>query len=380
MHAPWRRYAALSVVTALLAIVLLSSSCSRPANDPWTPVSGLSGTAPIVSLTAVGDRLLAGTQTGDGVGAPGLTVLSGSSWTDLPVTPATPYGREARWLSVVAAADGALVAIGGARGGAHSNVRYTAWKGSVAAGLTEQEQTFGTFGGWGAGEQVGPVLTPSGPMLIGSWESAKSGLDIDVWLPQGERWIRQSSAGTALESTPTEMTGARSVTSLGAGALVSGSVIRLGNGEVRKLPAVWRSASGNSGWSRIDLPEAGRAGEAVAGTCAAESCTIVGWVDGKLPVWRLDASGARRLDGVPTVSVTDADELAAPVLVDGLAVLLVTDHDSPGTAALLREGSRGWSREPGPGGSVAAFTAVGAALYAVTRLGGSSPQLWSHPR
>jgi hypothetical protein len=366
-------------LAGIATVCALSSACSPPRGDDWTALAPPSTqVGAVLTLTTVGDVLVAGTTTGSG--EPGLQVFAAGTWTSRPVRPTTPYGRVAQWLSIVDSSDGGLVAIGGARGGAHSNVRWSVWRGSLADGLTEQEQVFSTFGGWGAGEQIGPVATGAGPLLIGSWESAKAGLDLAVWLPQGQAWVRQSSAGTALESTPTLMTGGRSVAAWGGGALVLGSALSLGDGSVRKLAALWHSTSGNTGWTRIELPESGSAGEAVSAGCTPTQCTIVGWVDGWLAVWRLGTDGsARRVAGIPPVAVRDSDVVPPPAFLDGRAVLLVGDEGARGTTALVSEGPSGWSRDLGPRGSVIAFTALGATLYAVCRDGDTPQQVWARP-
>lgn len=364
---------ALTVLT-----VTAVTGCSAGQGDGWSAIGPLSDqVGAVMTLTAVGDLLVAGRSTG--AGEPALEVLADGTWTSRPVQAVTPYGRVAQWLSIAAGPDGSLVAVGGARGGAHANVRWTVWRGSVAAGLTEQEQTFSTFGGWGAGDQVGPVLTAAGPLLVGSWEGAQAGLDLATWVPDGEAWVRQPSAGTALESTPTQLMGARSVAAWGSGALITGSVVRLGDGAVRKVPAIWRSTTGNAGWTRVDLPDSGQAGEAVSAACTEAECTVAGWVDGRLAVWRVGADGgARRVDGIPSVAVRDSDLIPAPVFVEGRAVLLVTDHDSSRNATVVVEGRTGWSRGPGPWGTVQAFTAIGSTLYAVCQHGDTPLQVWAH--
>ena len=367
---------------ALVALTVLTvtavTGCSAGQGDGWSAIGPLSDqVGAVVTLTAVGDLLVAGRSTG--AGEPAVEVLADGTWTSRPVQAVTPYGRVAQWLSIVAASDGSLVAVGGARGGAHANVRWTVWRGSISAGLTEQEQTFSTFGGWGAGDQVGPVLTAAGPLLVGSWEGAQAGLDLATWVPDGEAWVRQPSAGTALESTPTQLMGARSVAAWGSGALITGSVVRLGDGAVRKVPAIWRSTTGNAGWTRVDLPDSGQAGEAVSAACTEAECTVAGWVDGRLAVWRVGADGgARRVDGIPSVAVRDSDVIPAPVFVEGRAVLLVTDHDSSRNATIVVEGRTGWSRGPGPWGTVMAFTAIGSTLYAVCQHGDTPLQVWAH--
>ena len=101
------------------------------------------------------------------------------------------------------ATDGArVIAIGGANGGAHANVRWTTWAGT-AAGVVELPQSFYTFGGWGAGDLVEAVVTPSGDALVGSWGGARAGLDTAVWTFADRTWTRQDPAGTHSRAPPT---------------------------------------------------------------------------------------------------------------------------------------------------------------------------------
>ena len=78
--------------------------------------------------------------------------------------------------------------------------------------------------------------------------------------------------------------------------------------------------------------------------------------------------GAGRVDGIPSVAVRDSDVIPAPVFGEGRAVLLVTDHDSSRNATVVVEGRTGWSRGPGPWGTVQAFTAIGSTPVSYTHL------------
>ena len=189
-----------------------------------------------------------------------LTIDAVGAQTPVPLNPQSPYAPLARWYSV--ATDGTrIIAIGGANGGAHGNVRWTTWAGT-AAGVDELPQNFYAFGGWGAGDLVDAVITPGGDALVGSWGGAKAGLDAAVWTFADRVWTRQDPAGTALESTATLLVGPRGATRDGDGILVTGSALRLDHGVVQTA-AVWRSSGVNSGWHRIDLPGAGSHSEAV---------------------------------------------------------------------------------------------------------------------
>lgn len=355
------------------ALALALTACGAPA-PAWTAVP-LPGDVAAVTLTAYGDALLVGTRATGGVPSPGLVLLRGDDVTSLGVAPATGYGREATWLSVAVDPAGGLVAVGGQRGGAHSNVRWTVWRGSTEAGMTEQEQSFATFGGWGAGELVGAVAAPAGPALVGSWESKQAALDVAVWLPTGTTWIRQESAGTALESTGEALAGPVAATSDGARILVTGSLVRLGDGSVRRQPAVWRSPGGASAWSRVDLPDGGSSGEASAAVCRPGTCVVAGRVDDRVAAWRLDG-GAQRLDGLPDTAIGDHDALCVAWLAGEEAVLAVPDAAG---SRLLRQRGSSWEPLPGPPGPVRSLAIVGRVGYAVAPDSSGVDRLWRAP-
>lgn len=349
---------------------------TRPTTPTWHRVDLPTGEAP-VTLTAYPGGVLVGTQNRADA-APGLLRLpqAGASITRLPVRPASPYAAQGTWLSIAAEADDHLVAVAGARGGAHSNVRWSVWRGDVAAGLAEQEQPFSTFGGWGAGEQLG-VLTPdTGPLLLGSWESRGAGLDADIWLPEGARWIRQDPTGSPLASTATELVGPRSGTALGPSVVVVGSLVSLTDG-VRQQPALWQSTSGNTGWSRRTLPT-GQAGEAVAVGCQASApgCLVVGVVDGRLAAWTMAGGSApAEQDGIPVVAVSDRAVLPAPMWRAGTWTVLVP---SGSATHLLRRTSGAWEQRAGPPGVVtAAAQCASGTMYAVTIDSTGVATLWA---
>ena len=322
------------------------------------------------TLTTMGDRLLVGgLRAGDTTETPSpamLTIDAAGTQTPVPLNPQSPYAPVARWYSV--ATDGTrIVAIGGANGGAHANVRWTTWSGTLA-GVDELPQSFYAFGGWGAGELVEAVITPGGDALVGSWGGAKAGLDAAVWTFADRVWTRQDPAGTALESTATVLVGPRGATRDGAGILVAGSALHLDEG-VRQTAAVWRSAGVNSGWHRIDLPDVGDHSEAVAARCGdattPNGCVVAGQVEERLAVWAVDGDHATRLTGVPDLAVGDQDVVPAPVT-SGSTTVLVSPNGA--TAALLsRAGGSAWAQSAGPSGRPAAAAMVGDRLYVATR-------------
>lgn len=367
------------LVPAVLGVILLASAgcTSMPArlDPPWSMVD-LPRDVELVTLTASGPLLLVGGRAAPGRVRPRLLrVSSDGSSAEIPLLALSPYAAEARWQSI--ASDGhRVIAVGGASGGAHANTRWTTWAGSNA-GVAEVPQSFNTFGGWGAGGVMGPVLTSAGPAIAGSWEGATSALEAAIWLPAGDRWVRQPSAGTTLESTPTLLVGPRSATGAGAGIVISGSVVRLSGGAVRQSAAVWRSARVNSGWIRVDLPGSGAIGEAVSARCGRQECVLAGYVDKVLALWRLVPSGAAvRISDVPPVVVTPSSPVPAP-LVAGARVIEVVSAGS--RVAVLSGGDRSWTVQRGPDGKATSSALVGGWVYVIAEKADGSTVLWRCP-
>lgn len=349
-----RRLAVLVAVLATLAACsdnkASDNKASAPPPDPvaWTQVD--IGTSEPVVLTKHGNGLLVGLRHRGAKVVPELVLLDGDKRTPIAIrpNPASPYAFEAVWYSI--ADDGKqLLALGGAAGGAHSNVRWTVWTGSVTAGLTEHPQTFETFGGQIAGALFGAVITPSGGRaLLGSWGGVETGNDGAVWLPEGDaKWIRQDPTKTALQSTPSMLVGPSFGTTLGESLVLVGSGVRLAPNVVAQEAAVWRSNKLNQGWSQVTLPDPGNRSQAVSATCTTD-CVIPGYVDGQLAIWRLDASGKpERLPGVPSIPVGEKDKLPPPVVKDGKIVQVIAQ----GNKVKLVTGQDGhWTTQESTGG------------------------------
>ncbi len=384
----WRRtpVAAFVLAASLAGLGVGSGGCLSPeastdqrpspssgvASLEWTPVALPAGHAP-VTLTAYLGGVLVGTHVGDAPGVPGLLALRGASAASLPVAPASPYGKEATWLSIEATHDGALVAVGGARGGAHSNVRWSVWRGD-SGGLHEQEQVFSTFGGWGAGEQLGVIPTDAGPMLLGSWESKGAGLDADIWLPTGAEWIRQDPQGTPLASTATILVGPRGGAQRGRGAVVVGSVVDLRDG-VTQRPAAWISREGNTGWASVEVP--GASGEALGVGCSSrDECLVIGVLSGRLAAWRLGDGTAVAVAGLPDVSIPETASMPPPrALGESWLVVVPSGHGS--RAMIVGAGSPVVGEVTPPPGTVTATIVLGDTAYAVTTDVSGRTALWS---
>lgn len=351
-------------------------------NSAWTelalPATVGAGVRP-VTLAAYRAGVVVGTQ--DGAGRPGALVREGRSWTMVPVEGVSGYGKEGRWLAIAADGSDGLVAVAGARGGAHANVRWTVWRGDES-GLREQEQSFYVFGGWGAGDLSGLVVTATTPLIVGSWESeaGDSGLGAAVWIPVagGARWERQPTIGTALANTAQEMvalSGGSARVSPADQAILVGSVVRLSDPVSEQAIAFVGSPA--SGWQRIDLPGSGRFARAAAVTCDPQACTIVGREDDQLIVWRVDGSGTARRLTMPSLHVSERDRLAPPLLRDGRALLVLDDHRNPGATVMLSELGGGFALGQGPPGPVAGLASMGSTVLVLTGPADPMPRIWS---
>jgi hypothetical protein len=359
----------------LLIVLSVGAGCAgptvaTPAAIRFTPVALAPGTVPEV-LAAAGDQLLIGVHRDGQATQPGLLRRApDGAVAEIPVQAATGYGRTASWYSLVS--DGSRVlGIGGDRGGAHGNVRWSIWTGS-SVGVAEHTQAFSTFGGWGAGDLIDGVLTPASSAVIGSWQSDDAGLDVAVWTPQGDTWVRHSSTGTPLQSTRASVTFATAATASAQGVLVAGWQFDTGQGG-GQVPVVWQSGPDAAGWSKTVLPDAGSAGIADAVRCTTSGCAVAGRVDGVLALWRLVDRKWSRVAGLPPVPVGDSERLAAPLDPEGLPTQILSDH---GKVEIITVGESTSVRvADGPTGTVLAAAEVGPTVYVIAG-DPSAPELW----
>lgn len=354
-------------LTAVLAVAACGTPAGPDGADPvdtadtvaFTEVD-LGGATP-VRLAAAGDDLYVAVRRGS---SPGLVRLTRDAPADVPLTAATGYGQQALWYSF--AADGRRVlAVGGKSGGAHGNVRWSVWTGDDR-GVAEQAQTFGTFGGLGAGDLVDGVLPTAGPVLVGTWQSARAGSDIAVWTTDGTTWTRVSSADTALESSRETLKFPMAAAARGDTVVIAGWSLSGG----RQRPTVWTGTPGE--WTMTALPDPGRAGTATAVGCWAEGCAVAGRVDGRLAVWRLDG-GTWTRDRAPDVPV-GADDRLVPPTKQGTELVV---GDRRHAIVLTRSGDTWVGRAAaGPSGAVTAVADLGGVTYLVTSGAGDRPTLW----
>ncbi|GLW91562.1 hypothetical protein [Actinokineospora globicatena] len=308
-----------------------------------------------VTLTPFGDELLIGTRFPGEQPAPGLIRLDvNGGLTEVPLTTATPYGALAKWTAIDT--DGKRIyAVGGERGGAHGNVRWSVWDGD-STGLVEKRQAFSTFGGYGAGDLIGVSSTPA---VIGNWENPTGGFDVTTWTPEGDDWIRQPSAGTALEGGRAALPFPIASTRAGTGILVVGWQFADGI----EQPVVWRSSTGITGWTKTPLPTDGP-GAAMAVHCDGSTCTVAGRTNGNLALWRLTNDSWTQLPKPPAVAVSDKDTLAAPLTTDGATTQVITDGDRV-KALRLTDGTWSTREVTGPHGKVTAATTAGTVTFLV---------------
>lgn len=379
---PGRQFAALTraaVLLALAACAVSSPGAARPAANRQQPVAAprwsrieLPAGVSAVTLASAGSRLLVGGRTQTNPPRPRMfLVASDGSRAEIALTAHSGYAAEAAWRSIVVTGT-AITAVGGAPGGAHSITRWTAWSGTPT-GVAELPQVFGTFGGVGAGDLIGAVVTTVGPAIVGSWESDASGLDATVWLPAGPKWVREPSTGTALASTADVLVSAQAATASGAAIVLAGSAVHLGAGGVRQQAAAWRSDRLNAGWRRVDLPDAGARSQVVTVACDGPGCLLTGYADGALAMWSLQGPSARRLAGVPAVAADVGVRIPAPLQV-GDTIVQVVSRDS-GVALLVR-GSRRWALAGGPAGIALASAMVDGWLYVVIEQPDGTAGLW----
>lgn len=368
---------------AIVAAAVLLAGCTssaEPAREPTTPRTlewqrlRLPGGVEPVTLAATEDHVVVGAVA---AGRPRPRLLVGDSphsLREVPLTPRSPYAFEARWLQVAVRGD-RIEAVGGARGGAHANYRWSTWSGTTA-GVAEQEQPFGVFGSYGAGDLAGIAYAGSSPVVLGAWQGERTGMDVATWTRSGARWTRAPSTGTPLASDPGHLADARVVASRSSdGLLLGGSVTRLAPGSVEVVPAVWTSPRAGGPWTRLDLPRPGAGGTSgVTGArCHGDRCVLTGVTDGRLTVWEVTGGTATVADGIPEIEVPENGTVPSPVIVgDDLVVIA----PSGSTSVLLSRQGTTWTRSPGPDGTPTAVAALRDEVWVVAASARGAPTLW----
>jgi hypothetical protein len=372
----------LAVLGVALLMIILASCSNPPAPAPTETVRELSWSRIALpesvaasSLASMADELLVGGRASTGGDHPVLFAVdpSGSPRTVL-LQPNSPYAKIADLVSVAVGSD-KVVALGAAHGGAHANFRWTVWSGSTKQ-LDEYPQTFETFGGQSAGGLLDIVYTAEGPAIAGTWAAPAGGLDAAVWLPRGERWIRQNSTGTALANTPQVQVAPRSASAAGSAMIITGSVITFGDGAEQRA-AVWTWPTRQSPWTLTQLPEAGTHSEALSSRCD-QTCWVSGHVDAHVALWSFEpghADGTASRDStLPSLEI-DTDGPGPRTILSGKQPGVIFSYNG-NTRLLLHDSQNGWQAFAAPAGSVLDAISVADRLYAIIKIN-DSVGLWA---
>ena len=358
----------------LLALIAVAAcgGIDRPADVPttleWTPVALPESMNPRSLAISGPDVMVGGRSSTDG-NHPVLAAVAGDGAArSVPLKPKSPYAKVADLVSLDANGT-EVVALGATHGGAHSNFRWTVWRGT-AKGLEEHPQTFETFGGQTAGGLTAIVLTDDGPVIAGTWSSANGkGLDAAVWLPQGGRWVLQASEGTPLANNDQVQVNPRAAAA-GQSMIITGSLITIGN-DLQQTAAVWTWPSRSSEWSLTRLPDAGERSEALAARCD-QACWVSGYVDGQVALWQVGAGEPVR------------KSLPDGLMVDGGTRTVLTGGGRPGVvfsqagrSMLAVEKDTGWSTFAAPDGTVVNAIAVGDRVYVIVGVDQLTTRLWT---
>ena len=368
----FRRLAVLGI--AALLMIIFASCSNPPAPAPtetvreltWSRIA-LPGSVAASSLASMADELLVGGRASAGGNHPVLFVVdSAGSPRPVPLQPNSPYAKVADLVSVAARSD-KVVALGAAHGGAHANFRWTVWSGSTKQ-LDDYPQTFETFGGQSAGGLLDIVHTSEGPAIAGTWAAPAGGLDAAVWLPRGERWIRQNSTGTALANTPQVQVAPRSATAAGSAMIIMGSVITFGDGAEQRA-AVWTWPTQQSPWTLTQLPEAGTHSEALSSRCT-QTCWVSGHADGHVALWSFEPGhandSASRDSTLPPLEI-DTDGPGARTILSGDQPGVIFSYNGK-TRLLVHDSQNGWQAFAAPAGSVLDAMSVADRLYAIIKI------------
>jgi hypothetical protein len=375
--------AALSLaVVALSAVACSASSNSSTASSgdsiTWTTARLPKGFDPSLITPAPNDSLLVSADgSPDGRRPPRLIAFHQGFFVPLTVVPTTYYGSRAAWRALATRGE-EVFALGGRSGGAHGNTRWTAWSGARGS-VREQPQLFETFGGPDAGGLAAVVVPDAGPpVIVGSRVAPDhSGLDIALWDDVGSRWVRRSSAGTALAASADQQPTVGGATRRRDGMLITGAITQVVGGRPRLVPAVWTAPTFAGPWTRTELPTpAPGVAEAQSATCDPDgSCLVVGYAEDHLALWRLSPSGEPSPVSVPKVAAGPDQTVLAPVGADGRHAIAVSAAEE-GRSTVLLENAQGWRVVAGPPGAVTGFAEQDGTLWIVAATG-STTALWS---
>ncbi len=345
------------LLAVLAGVVLLSGCVAPPPLDvrlQWVDVTP-AGVVPAALATVESGLVVGGTDsTGE---APAVAREDGGT---VPLVPSEPYAASARIVSATSAG-GLLYLIGGRTGGAHGNVRWTVWDGSVAGPVSSRPQEFFTFGGQDAGPLLGTVIVDGRPVIVGS-RGGDRGPIAALYSANGTVW-HQLDTPTALKSASGLVLGFTAVTAVGPTIVIAGDSVQETASGVVQTPALFVGTLGGD-WRRIDLPvPTASTGlrHATGVACAGETCWVAGWARNPI-LWQVSlADGAVGPTTALLGDVAGADYPSALLtMVDGRP-LVVTNAATQSAAVLCGEE---WTRVSAPV-KATAIAAQGSDAYLV---------------
>lgn len=351
------------LLLALLVAVLVAAACTPEVAEPeWSGFDKLPADFRGETLTVVDDRLFIGGGSIEPA-RPTLLVAESGAVREIPLRPESGYGETATLTSVAVSGD-QIVAIGGDRGGAHANVRWSTWSGTLDE-VVEHEQTFWTFGGQDAGALTAIVSSSDGPMIIGNWGS-RYGLDITVWTVRNDLWTRHDSRGSVLGSTARELISERAAAVIDDGVIIAGKALDL-NGLVPQAAAWTQQPDG--GWQRSDLPATGTKSGALDLDCG-DDCLIAGVIDGRLAAWTGDGTGWQEVD-LPEIEADEESVTLRVFRTDAGWRVAVGDQDQ--VTVLDPDSGR---TSTGPSGKLIDAAGVGTTAYLLVEAADGTRTLW----
>jgi hypothetical protein len=374
--------AALLVVVAATACTSTDPEGQQPApRVAWSAVRLPDGFEPSLLAPGPDDTVLVAAN-GSGRGGPRLLQIGGAVTEAVPVAPASFYGRRAVWRGM-ASAGRRVYAFGGRSGGAHGNVRWTAWSGTLGTSgrLAEDVQDFETFGGPAAGglaQMVAPAAGP--PVLVGSRVSnTGAGLDIALWTYDDGRWVRGPSSGTPLAADDEQQPSAHAMARRGDGLLIAGSITSYGDG-VHTRPAIWTAPGPSGPWAPTVLAAAdGDVAEAESAACDAEGrCVVAGYAGDRLAAWTVSPTGSVTAVDLPAVPAGPGRVEVAADEGSGLVAVAVGGPDDSDSHLVVDTGAT-WREVEVPAGALTGLAVTDGSLWLATTAPAGA-QLWTAPR
>jgi hypothetical protein len=236
------------------------SDCVLPGASATTVVRAVSAGRAGEPWAAVGQQ---GSTTGT---RPAFwTSEDGCTWRQSPVRWVTPDGAHTAFQSVVRLG-GTLVALGGAVGQTHGNVRPTLWRGTAGTGpsggmLREVQLPRELFGG-PRGLAVTALAAGRGAALaVGGYATAAGRSAVQVWRTiDGQDWQRLGQPADVVSTRREQLQAAAVAAAPTGGAVLVGTALELHDGLRDGFDgAVWYSPDTQT-WRRVDVGSAGLTG------------------------------------------------------------------------------------------------------------------------